>query len=166
MRAQNIRIRPDCLNIPLSTCFVGRLSSAVLVIGGEVPNDVSGVTVQIGRTEDPETHKPRQNFTAAATRQGNGTFTCYLSPFHFPDESSSLKYHILGTDAKGNARWLGTGNLVVLGNPANGSPVVPEIIPADTYIRNPVTGLYHKLTAGVNDLGEIVLDCDPEGIQR
>ena len=74
--------------------------------------------------------------------------------------------HIVGTDEKSNARWLGTGPLIVRDNPANGSPVVPEIIPADTYIRNPATGLYHKLTAAVNEYGEIVLDCDPEGIER
>ena len=69
-------------------------------------------------------------------------------------------------DENGNARWLGTGPLIVRENPANGSPVPPEIIPADTYIRNPVTGLYHKLLANVNELGEITTYCDPEGIQR
>ena len=169
MKAHNIRIRPDRLNDPLATCFVGKLSSAVFIVYGDIPDDVDTITVQIGRTEDPDTHQPRQNYTAAASEvegQTPRSFRAYLSPFLFPDVSDALEYHVLGTDANGNARWLGTGPLIVRDNPANGSPVPPEIIPADTYIRNPATGLYHKLTAAVNELGEIVLDCDPEGIQR
>ena len=94
------------------------------------------------------------------------SFRAYLSPFLFPDVSDALEYHIVGADVHGNARWLGTGALIVRDNPADGSPVVPEIIPADTYIRNPVTGLYHKLVAEVNDLGEIAVAVDPEGIER
>ena len=166
MKAQHIRLRPDRLNDPLATCFVGELSSAVWVIEGDIPDDLTGMSVQIGRTEDPTTHQPRENFTAATTRQEDGSFRCYLSPFLFPDVSDALGYHILGTDTNGNARWLGTGALIVRDNPADGSPIVPEIIPADTYIRNPVTGLYHKLTATVNEYGEITTICDPEGIER
>ena len=169
MKAQHIRIRPDRLNAPLATCNVGKLSSAVFVIEGDIPEDVDTIAVQIGRTPDPQTQEPRQNYTAAATEVEGQTprcFRAYLSPFLFPDTSDALEYHVIATDDHGNARWLGTGPLIVRDNPANGSPVPPEIIPADTYIRNPATGLYHKLTAAVNELGEIVLDCDPEGIQR
>ena len=36
----------------------------------------------------------------------------------------------------------------------------------DTYIRNPVTGKYHKLTAKLNELGEITIDVDQEGVDR
>ena len=171
MKAQHIRIRPDRLNAPLATCNVGKLSSAVFVIEGDIPEDADTIAVQIGRTPDPQTQEPRENFTAAAsetTLDGSAarTFRCYLAPFYFPDEADALEYHVVATDTNGNPRWLGTGPLVVRDNPADGSPVTPEIIPADTYIRNPATGLYHKLTAAVNELGEIVLDCDPEGIQR
>ena len=169
MKAQHIRIRPDRLNAPLATCNVGKLSSAVFVIEGDIPEDVDTIAVQIGRTPDPQTQEPRQNYTAAATEVEGQTprcFRAYLSPFLFPDTSDALEYHVIATDDHGNARWLGTGPLIVRDNPANGSPVPPEIIPADTYIRNPATGLYHKLTAAVNELGEIVIDCDPEGIQR
>ena len=167
MKTHNIKIRPDRLNDPLATCFVGKLSSAVFMIVGDIPDDVDTITVQIGRTDDPTTHQPRQNFTVAANRNADGkTFRCYLSPFCFPDVSDALEYHVIGTDTNGNARWLGSGPLIVRDNPANGSPVPPEIIPADTYIRNPATGLYHKLTAEVNDLGEISVGVDSEGIER
>ena len=167
MKENQVTIRADRLNRPLETCFVGKLSSAVFRIVGDIPDDIDGMTVQIGRTDDPTTHQPRQNFTVAANRNADGkTFRCYLSPYCFPDVSDALEYHVLGTDTNGNARWLGSGPLEVLDNPANGSPVPPEIIPADTYIRNPATGLYHKLTAEVNDLGEISVGVDSEGIER
>lgn len=166
MKAQHIRIRPDGLNAPLATCNVGRLSSAVFVIGGDVPDDIESLTVGIERTPDPNTHQPRPNYTAASTRQTDGTFRCYLSPFYFPDVSDALQYHVVSTDKNGNPRWLGTGDLRILENPANGSSVAPEIIPADTYIRNPVTGLYHKLTAEVNEDGEVTVAVEEEGIER
>lgn len=171
MKAQHIRIRPDRLNAPLATCNVGKLSSAVFIIEGDIPEDVDTIAVQIGRTEDPTTHTPRSNFTAAAsetTPDGSAarTFRCYLAPFYFPDEADALEYHIVATDTNGNPRWLGTGPLIVRDNPADGSPVTPEIIPADTYIRNPVTGLYHKLIAAVNEYGELTTTLDPEGIER
>ena len=167
MKENIVTIRADRLNRPLETCFVGKLSSAVFRIVGDIPDDIDGMTVQIGRTADATTHEPRQNFTIAANRNADGkTFRCYLAPFCFPDVSDALEYHVLGTDTNGNARWLGSGLLIVRDNPANGSPVAPEIIPADTYIRNPATGLYHKLTAEVNDLGEISVSVDSEGIER
>ena len=169
MKAQHIRIRPDRLNAPLATCNVGKLSSAVFVIEGDIPEDADTIAVQIGRTPDPQTQEPRPNFTAAATEvegQMPRCFRAYLSPFLFPDISDALEYHVIGTDDHGNARWLGTGPLIVRDNPANGSPVPPEVIPADTYIRNPATGLYHKLTAAVNEYGELSIDLESEGIQR
>lgn len=52
MKAHNIRLRPDRLNDPLATCFVGKLSSADFMIGGDIPDDVDTITVQIGRTDD------------------------------------------------------------------------------------------------------------------
>ena len=169
MKAHNIRIRADRLNFPLDECFVGKLSSAVFVIYGDIPDDIEAMTVQISRIPDPETHQPRENYTVAANPVegcSSRCFRAYMSPFLFPDVSSSLEYFIIGVDRSGNARWLGTGALIVMDNPANGSPVSPEIISADTYIRNPVTGLYHKLVAEVNEFGEVSVSVDSEGIQR
>jgi len=169
MKAQHIRIRPDRLNAPLATCNVGKLSSAVFIIEGDIPEDVDTIAVQIGRTPDPQTQEPRPNYTAAATEVEGQTprcFRAYLSPFLFPDTSDALEYHVIGADDHSNARWLGTGPLIVRDNPANGSPVPPEVIPADTYIRNPATGLYHKLTAAVNEYGELSIDLESEGIHR
>ncbi len=166
MKENRIRLRPDRLNAPLETCFVGKLSSAVFRIGGDVPDDIDDISVQIGRTADPNTHDPRKNFTAAATRQPDGSFRCYLSPFHFPDVSDALKYHVLGTDADANPRWLGSGALVVRDCPANGSAVTPDVIPDDAYAYNPVTKLYHKLVAEVDEDGVITVAVEQKGVAK
>ena len=120
----------------------------------------------IERTPDPTSHQPRDPFSVAATRQTDGSFRCYLSPFLFPDVSAALSYSIVAGDTANNPRWLGSGALIVLENPANGSSVVPPIVPADTYIRNPATGLYHLLTASLNEDGELTINLADEGIER
>ena len=161
-----IILTPDRLDLPLIPLYAGKLSSAVWFITN-VPDDIESVAVQIERTPDPDTHQPRDNFSAAATRQPPSiAYRCYLSPFHFPDVSAALQYHVIGTDTEANPRWLGTGQLAVKDNPADGSPVAPDLIPRDTYIRNPVTGFYHLLPAEVNDLGEVTIPDSPEGIER
>lgn len=168
MKDIHIRLRPDRLNAPLATVFAGRLSSAVFVIEGDVPDDMDGLTVRIGRTADPESGGARDDYTIAAAAQDGTprTFRAYASPFVFPDLSETLEYHVLGMDANGNARWLGSGRLIVMENPSDGSGEEPAIIPADTYIRNPATGLYHLLTAVANEYGEISLTLSEEGITR
>ena len=40
------------------------------------------------------------------------------------------------------------------------------IIPAEPYVRNAATGLYHKLTAEVNELGQITVKVSQEGEGR
>lgn len=166
MKTNRINLRPDRLNAPLATCNVGRLSSAVFVIGGDVPDDIASMNVEVERTPDPETHQPRDNYSAACRRQDDGTFRCYLSPFHFPDISDALKYHVVGIDTNDNPRWLGTGALVIRENPANGRAIVPEVLPRDAYAYNPVTGLYHKIVAEVNEDGQIVIATEQEGVER
>ena len=176
MKQIRIPIRPDRLAAPLPPAVCGKLSSAVFAVHGDLPDDTDSISVLIGRTPDPETSATRPAFAVAADeadpsqypglRPDERVFRAYVSPFCFPEASNELEYHVMASDANGNPRWLGTGNLEVLDCPADGSPVAPDIIPADTYIRNPATGLYHKLTAAVNDLGEIALELDENGIMR
>lgn len=169
MREHIIRIDAARPNLPLPVCAVGRLSSAVFRFVGDIPCDVTGLSLQIGRTPDPATHEERPNFCVAVEEIAGAAsrmFRAYLSPFCFPDVSDYLGYHVMGTDANNNPRWLGTGNLRVLECPANGTPVPPEIIPQDTYVRNPVTGLYHKLVAELNEDNQIVVAVDPKGVER
>ena len=166
MKANTIRLRPDRLDDPLATCVVGKLSSAVFRIIGDIPEDVDSMAVLIERLPDPSTHAVRANITVAASADERGGFRAYFAPWCFPDATEELDYHVVMTDKAGNARWLGTGDLRIKDNPANGTAEAPEIIPQDTYIRNPATGLYHLLTAVANSDGEITFNLAPEGIQR
>lgn len=167
MKTNIIRLRPDRLNAPLVPCCVGKLSSAVFTISGDIPDDITGIAVHIDRRNDDGTITA---YPAQATKKTDGTWHCYFSPFYFPAADDDLKYHIIGADTTNPSgavpRWLGTGVLRVLDNPANGSTQAPEIIPADTYVRNPVTGLYHKLVAEVNEDGELSVAIDEEGISK
>ena len=106
----------------------------------------------------------KKRYTAAGTRQADGTFRVYLAPAYFPAESDHLKYHVLGMDAQENPRWLGSGMLRIFDNPADGSPIAPDILPRNSYAYNPQTGLYYKIVAEVNDLGEITLSTEQEGV--
>lgn len=162
MTELHTRLNVSRLNFPLATLWVGQLSSAVLAIEC-IPDDIETVVVKIGRTPDGQT--PREDISVVATLTGGGC-RAYFAPFCFPDVSNALKYHIVGVDAVGNNRWLGTGALVVMSCPADGSGETPPIVPRDTYIRNPVTGLYHLLTATADDEGNITLDLAAEGIER
>ncbi|MBR4353767.1 MAG: hypothetical protein IKP97_00520 [Kiritimatiellae bacterium] len=164
MKTNHIIVRPDRLNRPLAVCYCGKLSSAVFVVEGDLPDDLEALAVLIGRT--PENNAPRSDFVAAAHRQDDGSWRCYLSPFYFPDASESLEYHIVGADTSDNPRWLGTGSLVVRDCPANGSSVTPEVLPRDAYVYNPVTGKYHKLVAEADELGNISVAVEQEGVDR
>ncbi len=44
--------------------------------------------------------------------------------------------------------------------------ITSDYIPEDTYIRNPKTGLWYKLTASIDELGNIVPEIETEGITR
>ena len=169
MKTNNIKITPDRLNFPLAQCVVGKLSSAVIILYGDIPDDVEDVAVQIERVPDAGTGERPANYSASASEvQGASprSFRCYLAPWYFPEAADDLKYHVLGLDAHGNPRWLGSGVLRVLENPSNGSAVTPDLVPADTYVRNPVTGLYHKLTAAVDEYGNLTIDLADEGVER
>jgi len=148
------------LNFPLRPLHVGALSSAVALIYG-VPADIKACSLVIqapGQNPDPA------RFRADAVKEGTA-WRCYLNPYCFPAAATGLEYHVVGIDTHDNPRWLGRGTLDVYDNPAQGSGDVPAVVPRDTYIRNPVTGLYHLLTATVNDIGEMHLDLSQEGIE-
>lgn len=153
------------LNFPLRTIWQGVLSSAVIVVHG-VPADIEGLGVVFGVAPTGNTPHDPPTFRAAAAKQSDGTWRAYCIPAIFPVVGLQLEYSVIGTDAPCNPRWLGTGQLNVVDCPAAGSSAAPEVIPADTYIRNPVTGKYHLLTAEVDEDGNITLNLADEGVDR
>ena len=120
-----IEVDENSLQLPLVPLFAGKLSSMVVSVAN-VPSDVTDLALVIGRTPDAD-GSARAPFKVAAQKQGDGTFRAYCNPYCFPDEAANLWYSLVGTDESGNPRWLGTGKLKVIDNPANGSAVTPTI---------------------------------------
>ena len=160
MKTNIVTLRPDRLNFPLEECPVGRLSSAVFVIVGDIPDDIEGMSVVVEYMDN----QTKRHYIAHATRQADGTFRAYIAPAYFPAVSNALKYHVVGEDEHQHPRWLGSGLLRILDNPADGSAVIPDILPRNLYAYNPTTGLYYKVVAEVNELGEVTVNVDQEGI--
>lgn len=158
-----IHIDESRLNFPLKTVTAGVLSSAYFTLEG-VPPHVESLAVCFGYDTDGLTFRAE----CAKADGAEGVWTCYANPYVFPAAApdGTLEYHVLAVDGHGNPQWLGTGVLRVLECPAEGSADAPTVIPRDTYIRNPVTGLYHLLTAIVDDDGNMTLDLAEEGVAK
>lgn len=165
--ATEIHIHLDAgrLNFPLRTIWQGVLSSAVLTVHG-VPADIDSLGVVFGVAPTGDVPHDPPTFRAAATRQADDTWRAYVSPFVFPAVGVELEYSVVGADGHDNPRWLGTGQLNVVDCPAQGSADAPDVVPRNCYIRNPVTGLYHELTAAVDEYGNLMINLADEGVER
>ena len=135
---------------------VGRASSLDLTVSG-VPADLENLELHVRVGADFA--------IAAARRLPGGDWAAYASPAYFPSEGL-VSYHLTARDSHGNTRWLGSGRIRVRPSVLNvdGADVPP--IPADTYVRNPVTGLYHLLTVSVDADGNLTPEIADEGITR
>lgn len=129
-------------------------------------DEIEALNVRIFRTPDPATGEARTPYVAVATLQEDGFWRCYLTPLCFSDVASDLKYDLIGVDSQGNSRHLGVGTLRVLTSHLTEDGRLPDIIPQDTYVYNPVTGLYHKLVAEIDESGVITTSVEQEGVER
>ena len=148
MQYNYITLRPDRLNFSLDAVAVGRYSSAVLVFVGDVPADIESMTVLVGRTPDPTTHDPRNDFMVTATRGADGVFRAYMPPSCFPD-IAELAYNVYGVDANSNDRWLGTGPLHIVPGLANAAGALPP--PESAYVAS-VNGRTGEVTLAATDI--------------
>ena len=129
-------------------------------------DEIEALNVRVFRTPDPATGEPRDPYVAPATLQEDGLWRCYLTPLCFSDVAKDLQYDLIGLDGSNNPRHLGFGPLRVLVSHLTQDGTLPDIIPADTYIYNPTTGLWHKLVATVDESGVITTAVEQEGIER
>lgn len=160
MKTNYITLRPDRLNFPLETVDVGRQSSAVLIVGGDIPDDTAALIVKV---EYSNGQSPGY-YVAAGTRQADGTFRVYLAPGYFPATTKGLHYHVYITDELDNPRWMGSGALRIIENPSDGSSPAPEVLPKNLYAYNPVNHLYYKIIAEADAEGNITITLDQEGV--
>ena len=118
-----------------------------------------------------------QEVQAHFSKPGNPTFTAvdarplsdnrwaiYANALNFPTEGLAT-YHLTGKDQNDNSVWLGSGRLEIVPSVLHSDAADVPIVPEDTYVRNPATGLWHKITLHFEG-DELVLDYDKEGITR
>ncbi|MGN0851860.1 MAG: hypothetical protein ACI4Q3_00625 [Kiritimatiellia bacterium] len=142
---------------PLQAIKVGRGSVFEADIHN-VPDNIEELQIHVGRIDRDGTFTP-VSCIARSDRRWYG----YVPGLAFLD-AGKAKYHITGVDTRGGSHWLGSGALLILPSvlQAESAPIVPE----DTYLRNPSTGLWHRLTATVDTDGTITPVIETEGITR
>ncbi len=141
----------------LGVVTVGRGSSLDAEILG-VPPGVLAVQMHIGQAGG-------DSYGAVeAVELTGGRWRVYASGLYFP-EAGTVAFHLTGLDGNGGSVWLGRGTVVVEPSVLHADSADVPLIPQDTYVRNPETGLYHRLTCVIED-GEIVPQIDGEGVAR
>ena len=136
---------------------VGRGSALWLEVVG-VPSGVENVVFHAGR---PGT----ENYsTVAASPLPDGRWSVYASGLHFPNVGVG-KYHVTGRDERGGSVWLGCGRLNVEQSVLNVDEGDIPLVPEDAYVRNPATGLWHKLEVTVEN-GVLVPEFSDQGVSR
>lgn len=164
MKTINVKINPARLAIGLASVTVGARSSAVFTICGNVPNDLRGISILFERTAlDGVARAP---VMCSGELQTDGTWRVYCPALTFSDIADDLKYQVIGIDEMEDKRWLGTGKLTVLENLAEGCGMMQTVLPPETYVPNPATGLWHRLTAAVDEFGNITINVDENGVRK
>ena len=144
--------------IKLPTLTVGRSSTLRALIAG-MPSHVERVQIHFGTRDDLSI-----NAVDCIPAPG-GEWKCYANGFYFPDVGEA-HYYVVAIDDNGGSEYFGRGRLKIVPS------VAPEtanagIIPEDSYIRNPLTGLWHKISAELDEeTGKITLSVEQEGITR
>ena len=141
----------------LATLSVGRASAQEFELVG-VPDGVANVMVHVGR---PGT----DNYSAVLAHPlPDGRWGVYVSGLYFPEVGKG-KYHVTGKDGRDGSVWLGRGRLNIEQSVLNVDPDAIPLVPDDAYVRNPVTGLWHKLEVAVEN-GVLVPEFSDQGVSR
>ena len=148
MFGKTIQLDPANPNMPLPHLWSGRGSRAMILVVDH-PADSTALFI----------------FTAPGASESTVIESDVLGNIYINgwslDFSAQVTYEIVARDENGSTS-MGKGLLTVYASATSGTiPTPPPLIPPDTYILNPVTGLYHKITATINDLGEPTIDVGP-----
>lgn len=143
---------------PLAHITVGRASAVELLVRG-APGGIDDLKVHFSL--------PGGKGSAYAIKgrpYGANAWKVYANGLNFPDEGDA-EYNVTAVDSHGNGVWLGRGALSVLPSVLHDAGGEAPIVPADTYIRNPATGLWHLLSVEVDGSGALVPVLG-EGVER
>jgi hypothetical protein len=133
----------------------GRASALHLRVHG-VPDDLDNVELHA--------YVGTELAVVIGRRLIGGVWTFYANGAFFPNEGIS-KYHLTAKDDEGGSVWLGSGRLRVVPSVLNVDDAEAPILPKDTYVRNPVTGLYHLLTVKADEDGLLTPEIADEGVE-
>lgn len=158
MERPTIILHPErTAKVPLATLTVGRASAFECEILG-APQGLQELQIHIAKAGTA-------NYTAVVARPlSDNRWAVYASGLNFPDEGVA-RYHLTGKDQTDNAVWLGSGRLEIVPSVLHSDAANIPVIPEDTYVRNPATGLWHKVTMHF-DGDELVMNYEKEGITR
>ena len=144
------------LDRPLDTVVAARSASKEFEIE-DVPEGTESVTVRLGRGDSGSLS------SVTATLLPCGRWRVYASPLYFPAVGEA-EWHLVGRDRMGQTSYMGRGRLKIVESVSDDGGE-PPLVPEDTYLRNPATGLWHKLTA-VFENGEILPIVEKNGVVR
>lgn len=151
MFGKTIVLDPANPNIPLPHLWSGRGSRAMINVSGH-PADTTPLIIYTA----PEAEE-------ATVIEADDSGNIYINGWSL-DFAADVRYEIVARDADGVSTSMGKGQLTVYASSTSGSiPTPPPIVPPETYVRNPVTGLYHLVTAVLNEDNEITLNVSETG---
>ena len=155
MYRKTITINPAAPNFPLDPVWVGVNSDALFVLSG-VP---AGHTARLYVT--------RVGASAAVwfacSVSDDGEVYAHVPGANFPAAGQG-SYEVRHIDDEGRSYWAGRG-LLTVETASSGTVTAGYGNALETYIRNPSTGLYHRVWAEINDDGDITTHTDPQGVQ-
>lgn len=143
--------------VALPSAEVGRASAFRALLVG-VPADLENVEVHFATPTDAS------GKAAKCTALPGGDWRVYASGLYFPDEGKA-KYRVSAKSPQGDSVHLGEGPLRVVPSSLNVEEAELPIVPEDTYLRNPETGLWHKFTCAVEG-GMLLPVISKEGVTR
>ena len=143
--------------VPLPAAEVGRASAFRALLVG-VPRDLENVEVHFATPTNASGTPVR------CDAMPGGDWRVYASGIYFPDEGKA-KYRVTARTPQGDSVHLGEGTLRIVPSSLNVDAAAIPIVPKDTYLRNPLTGLWHKLTCTIED-GDMLPLISKEGITK
>ena len=143
--------------VPLPAAEVGRASAFRALLVG-VPGDLENVEVHFATPTNASGTPVR------CDAMPGGDWRVYASGIYFPDEGKA-KYRVTARTPQGDSVHLGEGALRIVPSSLNVDAAAIPIVPEDTYLRNPETGLWHKLTCTIED-GDMLPLISKEGITK
>lgn len=153
MFGKNITLDPANPNIPLPHLYSGQGSRAYIQISGYP----AGTTPLFIFTE-PDADE-------ATVIEADASGAIYINGWSL-DFADQVRYEIVCRDEDNISTSMGKGYLTIYASATSATiPTPPPIVPPETYVRNPVTGLYHLVTAVLNDANEIALNVSETGTE-